>query len=90
MNVGERIHQLLMERLESSHVVVDDESAQHVGHREGGSGGHYRVTVVSPHFAGLSRLEQHRMVYDALGDTFVKDVHALALTTLTPEQHQDS
>jgi len=46
-----------------------------------GGGDHFQATVVSPSFAGLSRIQQHRMVYDALGGQVGGAIHALALTT---------
>ena len=46
-----------------------------------GTSDHYDVTVVSPAFAGKSRIEQHKMVYGALGDSVGKAIHALALRT---------
>jgi stress-induced morphogen len=46
---------------------------------------HLRATVVSPAFEGLALLEQHDLVYDALGEAMTTDVHALELTTRTPE-----
>lgn len=59
---------------------VIDESEQHRGHagwREGGST-HFRIRMASPAFAGLSRLQRHRLVHGALGD-IVPRIHALAL-----------
>ncbi len=50
-----------------------------------GTRDHYEATVVSPAFDGCSRVEQHQMVYRALGDLMAGPVHALALHTLTPE-----
>jgi stress-induced morphogen len=46
---------------------------------------HLRATVVSPAFEGESLVEQHQLVYDALGDSMTTDIHALELTTRTPE-----
>jgi stress-induced morphogen len=52
-----------------------------------GTGDHFRAVVVSDAFAGLSRVEQHRLVYRALdGDMGDHSIHALALTTRVPEQ----
>lgn len=45
---------------------------------------HLRATVVSPAFEGRSLLEQHDLVYDALGDAMTTDIHALELTTRAP------
>jgi stress-induced morphogen len=50
-----------------------------------GDGNHYRAHVVSPAFRGKSRVQQHQMVYQALGGRMGGDLHALALTTATPE-----
>jgi stress-induced morphogen len=53
-----------------------------------GGGDHFEATVVSAAFAGKTRVEQHQMVYAALGDLMAGAVHALALKTYTPEQWQ--
>jgi stress-induced morphogen len=50
-----------------------------------GTKDHYRARIVSSAFAGKSRIEQHRMVYAAVGEAMNGPVHALALETLTPE-----
>ena len=49
-----------------------------------GDGNHYAANVVSPAFKGKSRVQQHQMVYDALGGRMGGELHALALTTSTP------
>lgn len=52
-----------------------------------GDGRHFQAVVVSTTFAGKSRLQQHRAVYDALGSSFdTEALHALAIKTMTPEQ----
>jgi stress-induced morphogen len=47
---------------------------------------HLAATVVSPAFEGKSLVEQHDMVYDALDDHMTTDIHAVELTTRTPEE----
>jgi stress-induced morphogen len=47
-----------------------------------GDGDHYAATVVSPAFAGKSKVQQHQMVYGALGGRMGGELHALALTTM--------
>lgn len=49
-----------------------------------GDGDHYRATVVSQAFAGMTRVRQHQLVYEALGGRMGGTLHALALTTKTP------
>ena len=51
-----------------------------------GGGDHFRATVASPAFAGRSRIEQHRMVYDVFGDEVGGPLHALSHKTQTAER----
>lgn len=65
-----------------------DESAQHAGHagsRPSG-GSHWQLTIVSEAFRGKSAVARHRMVYEALGDLMKRDIHALRIEALAPEQ----
>jgi stress-induced morphogen len=50
-----------------------------------GGGDHFRAEVVSDRFAGLSRIEQHKLVYDVFGDEVGGPIHALSIKTSTPE-----
>ena len=52
-----------------------------------GDGHHFEALVVAPAFRGLSRIARHRLVYAAMGDRMREEVHALSMTTLTPEEH---
>lgn len=49
-----------------------------------GDGDHYACNVISNAFAGKSRIQQHQMVYTALGGRMGGELHALALQTNTP------
>ena len=46
-----------------------------------GGGDHFRATVVAAVFAGLPRIEQHRMVYEIFGEEIGGPIHALSLKT---------
>lgn len=71
--------------LDPEAIDLRDESGEHVGHEGArGGGGHYRLTLVSPRFAGRSPVERHRMVYAALGPLMQRDIHALALHVYAP------
>ncbi len=50
-----------------------------------GGGDHFRAEIVSDRFAGLSRIEQHKLVYDIFGADIGGPIHALSLKTSTPE-----
>jgi stress-induced morphogen len=51
-----------------------------------GGGDHFRATVTAAAFAGRSRIEQHRLVYEVFEDEIGGAIHALSLKTLTPER----
>ncbi len=51
-----------------------------------GDGDHYAARVISAAFAGLSRVRQHQLVYNALGGRMGGVLHALQLTTAAPSQ----
>ena len=50
-----------------------------------GDGDHWAATVVSPTFAGKTKIQQHQMVYGALGGRMGGVLHALKLTTMAPK-----
>ncbi|MBA2580106.1 MAG: BolA family transcriptional regulator [Thermoleophilaceae bacterium] len=50
-----------------------------------GGGDHFRAEIVSDRFAGLSRIDQHKLVYDIFGTEIGGPIHALSLKTSTPE-----
>jgi len=49
-----------------------------------GGGDHFRATVVSPAFAGLSRIQQHKLVMDVLAGEIGGSIHAFSVKTQTP------
>ena len=82
MDTARLIHQRLTERLAPTALEVLDESAAHAGHAgasASGQGSHIRVRVASPLFTGISRVQRHRLVYDALQDFIDRGLHALAI-----------
>ncbi len=88
MSVAETIRAKLTAALTPERLEIVDESDQHAGHagaREGGES-HFRLLIVASAFAGKSRVERQRMVYGLLADEMSGPVHALALTTRSPEE----
>jgi BolA protein len=57
---------------------VVDEGHLHIGHAGEGTG-HFRVCIASAAFVGKTRVQQHRLVYDALADLMGRGIHALAI-----------
>ena len=72
---GKEIEALIIEALPDASVEMTDLA---------GDGDHWAAKVTSPAFAGKSRVQQHKLVYDALGGRMGGELHALQLTTQAP------
>ena len=70
------------------HFVLTDESALHAGHAGASPGGetHYRLSLASAAFEGLSRVARQRLVYTELREEFETGLHALSLDLKTPAE----
>ena len=69
-------------------IVLFDDSAKHAGHAGARGGAHFRLTIVSPQFAGKSTLARHRLIYAALGDLMHGRIHAMSIEALAPGEVQ--
>jgi BolA protein len=80
------IERLLKDALEPTELLVKDQSHLHAGHAGAKEGkGHFDVRIVSEKFAGQSKINRHRMVYDALGSFMQSDIHALRITAISSQ-----
>jgi BolA family transcriptional regulator, general stress-responsive regulator len=88
MRITQAIRARLTAALAPTRLDLVDDSARHAGHAgarpEGES--HFRVTIVADAFRERSRIDRQRMVFAALGDLMRRDIHALAITALTPAE----
>jgi BolA family transcriptional regulator, general stress-responsive regulator len=76
----------LEQALKPSVLEIVDDSARHAGHAGARSGAHLRVRLVADAFRGRSRLERHRLVYEAVAPLLRAGVHALNIDARTPEE----
>jgi stress-induced morphogen len=76
---AEDIKQRIEAAIAGAHADVEDYT---------GGGDHFRATVTAPAFDGLSRIQQHRLVYGVFGAEIGGAIHALALKTETPSKIQ--
>ncbi len=86
MSVTQEIREkLLIAFGDGNFEIVDDSEAHrgHSGYQEGGES-HFNLTVFSSKFTGLSRIQRHRAVHDALGKNLIARIHALALKLDVP------
>ena len=76
MVTPESIKQYILAGLDCNHVEV------------AGDGHHWEAVIVSEAFRGKNKVQQHQLVYKALGDRMREEIHALSMKTLTPDQWQ--
>ncbi|MFW0072734.1 MAG: BolA family protein [Coxiella-like endosymbiont] len=77
MVTGDDIKRRIGANLSESHVVFAE-----------GDGHHFEVVVLCPAFEGKTPVMRHRLVYAALGDALLADIHALSLKTYTPDEYK--
>lgn len=88
MTTADRIRATLTAALQPTRLAVHDDSHRHAGHHGARPEGetHFRVEIVSAAFTGQNRVARQRRVYGLLSDELAGGVHALQLTTLTPDE----
>ncbi len=74
MVTPEQVRQYIEQGMPCEHVEVS------------GDGAHFEAVIVSELFAGKNKVQQHQVVYKALGDRMREEIHALSMQTLTPAQ----
>jgi stress-induced morphogen len=77
MPSAEQLQQRIEAALPGAEVSVEDLT---------GGGDHFRAEVVSDQFEGLSRIQQHRLIYDVFDDDLGGPIHALSIKTAVPKQ----
>ncbi|QMT40808.1 BolA family protein [Neisseria shayeganii] len=86
--IADTIRQRLEAAFAPTTLELADESHKHVGHAGNRGGGHYRLLIVSPAFAGMSRIARQRAVQESLQDLYAQDIHALSIRAQTPEEYR--
>ncbi len=83
MTRADRIKALLIRELQPSRLELLDESGRHIGHAGARPEGetHFALIIASHKLSGLSRVEQHRMIYDLLASELKSGLHAITIKT---------
>ncbi|KAI8136983.1 bola-like protein-domain-containing protein [Fennellomyces sp. T-0311] len=88
--IEESAERKIIEALEPSSLEIVNESHLHAHHAamRGNTNPetHFRITIVSEHFAGKSMMQRHRLVYGLLNEELQNGIHALSLKTKTKEE----
>ena len=74
--ISNEIEELILKSFPNAKITIDDLR---------GDGDHYAAQVVTEEFRGKSRVQQHQMIYNAMGGRVGKELHALALNTSAPK-----
>ena len=77
----QRITDNLTQAFQPTYLLVRDDSHSHAGHSGAHALGetHFHIAIAAPAFDGLSRVAQHRLIYDALAEELKERVHALSI-----------
>lgn len=90
--VRDSIQEKVQTSLKPVSLDIVDESSKHAGHAamKGLPAGetHFRLSIVSPDFEGLTTIKRHKLVYKALAEELAGPVHALSLKTKAPSEAQ--
>jgi BolA family transcriptional regulator, general stress-responsive regulator len=88
VSLEKEIRAKLMVALEPTRLDVINESELHAGHRSSPGTGesHFRLVIVSPRFAGVSRVGRHRLINEALAEELSGRLHALAIHAHAPDE----
>jgi stress-induced morphogen len=81
----EELEAVIEDGIEDAEATVDLPRAHHDRNHQDA---HFAAVVVSPAFEGEGLVQQHEMVYDAVGDEMTDSVHALEIETYTPEEYE--
>lgn len=90
MTIKDSIISKINEQLEPQILEVEDDSNKHRGHAGWQEGGetHFNLLVVSEKFAGLSKINRHKVIYGILGDEMRQKIHALSIKAYAPEEYR--
>ncbi len=89
MAIKKEIKKKLLEKIDLKHFDIKDFTGRHLNHKLHEGGFHLEATIVSDSFIGKSLINRHRMVYAALNKLMEHKIHALSMTTLTPDEWKE-
>ena len=86
MNSVHEIKSRLTKTIAIDHLTIMDDTGRHLRHQHYDGGGHFQITIVSIDFEGVSLLDRHKIVYQALDGMVKKEIHALGLKTIATSE----
>jgi BolA protein len=86
MNSVQEIKSRLTKNIAIDHLNIMDDTGRHLRHQHYDGGGHFQITIVSIDFEGVSLLDRHKIVYQALDGMVKNEIHALGLKTIATSE----
>ena len=87
MNLVQEIKSRLKKTIAIDHLTIMDDTCKHLRHQHYDGGRHFKIIIVSSTFEGLSLLDRHKLVYQALNGMIKNDIHAIGLKTIATSEY---
>tara|TARA_S200000501_G_scaffold73009_1_gene64968 strand:- start:34842 stop:35114 length:273 start_codon:yes stop_codon:yes gene_type:complete len=89
MAIEKEIKKRLGEKLNLYHFEIKDFTGRHMNHKLHEGGFHLEAVIVSDTFEGISLVDRHKIVYEAMGELMKHEIHALSMKTKTIKEWKD-
>ena len=86
MNLVQEIKSRLKKTIAIDHLTIMDDTGKHLRHQHYDGGRHFKIIIVSSTFEGVSLLDRHKLVYQALAGMIKNEIHALGLKTIATSE----
>ena len=87
MNLVHEIKSRLKKTMAIDHLTIMDDTGKHLRHQYYDGGRHFNLKIVSSAFEGLSLLDRHKLVYQALDGMIKNEIHAIGLKTIATSEY---
>ena len=87
MNIVHEIKSRLKKTIAIDHLTIMDDTGKHLRHQHYDGGRHFKIIIVSSTFEGVSLLDRHKLVYQALNGMIKNDIHAIGLKTIATSEY---
>ena len=87
MNLVQEIKSRLKKTIAIDHLTIMDDTGKHLRHQHYDGGRHFKIIIVSSTFEGVSLLDRHKLIYQALNGMIKNDIHAIGLKTIATSEY---
>ena len=89
MNLVHEIKFRLKKTMAIDHLTIMDDTSKHLRHQHYDGGRHFKIKIVSSAFEGVSLLDRHKLVYQALDGMIKNEIHAIGLKTIATSEYKN-